>query len=139
MSVSWVKYAEVRTGKYCRQSFTAAVADGTLCREVVLYDAGVTTQGNGSQAPDPGSHQCRLICEAMCFVPTAAGVPTSWTSESSIQSGERVDALQSNPCSVSGKLYLNITSAQDPQIQSPSSTSSLGQHKLLACSLCFMA
>jgi len=138
MSIVWSKTNETRTGKMVRQSYTAAVADGLLCREVVLYDEGPSTQGTGAQAPDPGSRACRILAEDIVFVPTANGAPTVWVQESQTVSGERVDTLYSNALATSKTLYMQITTTQEAAKAFPQG-SSAGAHKSATLSLMFMS
>lgn len=137
MPVSFTKYAETRDGKAVRQSFSAAVADGVLYREALCIDEG---QANAfsAQAQAAGAQHAKLYAEAMAFVPTAAGVVTgSWTLESSSTNGERTDALYSIALTVSGKLYLSISTIREaPGV---GSSTSQGAHRLCAMSMAFMS
>jgi hypothetical protein len=138
MSIVWVKTNETRNGSTVRQSYTAAVADGLMCREVILIDEGRTNTFSPANSPDPGSSRMRMAAEAMCFVPTANGAPTVWVQESVITDGERTDTLYSNALATSKTLYLSITTTQEAPKKFPSG-SSAGNQKSVMASMAMMA
>jgi hypothetical protein len=126
-------------GTYVRQSFSATATDGaTLFREVALIDQGLR---KFETPPDqPGKQGMVAYAEAMCVVPAAAGVEAAnWVLESSVTTGERIDALWSNTLSVSGKLYLSISFLQEPARVFPAGQPYDGKIRAIHMSMSFAA
>lgn len=141
-AVTWTQAAQTssNSGRKIRQSYSAAVADGVLWREVVLHQEDAPTGSFNPNTAPPGAKRARMIAEAMCFIPTAAGTPTGgWVQESSITSGERTDTLYSQACSVSGKLYCSITETAEAPLKGSNNSSQPGHSKLSTISLTFMS